>query len=183
MFLVISGSLNPWSRSRILAQGAFDLLRDEGHEAEFFDLRDHPLPLCDGETNYDHATVQKAAGLIRSAQGVLVAIPVYNYAANAAVKNLIEFTGRAWQDQVVGFLCAAGGKSSYMSVMGLANSLMLDFRCLIVPRFVYATGEHFHEKQLHDPKLIERLHVLTRELVRVGTLVRGHAGAEPGTGR
>jgi FMN reductase len=38
-------------------------------------------------------------------------------------------------NKVVGFLCAAGGKSSYMSVMRLANSLMLDFRCLIIPHF------------------------------------------------
>ena len=54
-------------------------------------------------------------------------------------------TGRAWTGKVVGFLCAAGGRGSYMSVMSLANSLMLDFRCLIVPRFVYATGEDFND--------------------------------------
>ena len=173
MFLVISGSLNPWSRSRVLARGAFDLLRDEGHETEFLDLREHPLPLCDGESNYDHPSVLVASEMIRTARGVLIAIPVYNYAANAAVKNLVEYTGRAWQDQVVGLVCAAGGKSSYMGMMGLANSLMLDFRCIIVPRFVYATGEHFQEEQLNDPKLIDRLQGLTRELVRVGTLLRG----------
>ena len=35
--------------------------------------------------------------------------------------------------------------SSYMSVMAYANSLMLDFRCVIIPRFVYATGSAFAE--------------------------------------
>ena len=44
--------------------------------------------------------------------------------------------GRAFTGKPVGFVCAAGGRSSYMAVLGLANSLMLDFRCLIVPRFV-----------------------------------------------
>jgi FMN reductase len=56
---------------------------------------------------------------------------------------LIELTGDSWEDKVVGFLCAAGGASSYMSLMSLANSLMLDFRCLIIPRFVYATRSDF----------------------------------------
>ena len=56
---------------------------------------------------------------------------------------MIELTGKKWENKVVGFACAAGGRSSYMSVMGIANSLMLDFRCLIVPRFVFATGDDF----------------------------------------
>ena len=34
-----------------------------------------------------------------------------------------------------------------MSVMGLGNSLMLDFRTVVVPRFVYATGEDFIESE------------------------------------
>ena len=75
--------------------------------------------------------------------GIVVATPIYNYDASAAAKNLVELTGRAWQNKVVGFLCAAGGDGSYMSIMALANSLMLDFRCVIVPRFVYATGGAF----------------------------------------
>jgi len=47
-------------------------------------------------------------------------------------------------------MCVAGGRSSYMAVMNLANSLMLDFRCLIVPRFVYATGDDFENDQTEE---------------------------------
>ena len=72
---------------------------------------------------------------------MIVAAPVYNYDVSASAKNMIELTGNAWEDKMVGFLCAAGGMSSYMSVMAYANSLMLDFRCVIIPRFVYATGD------------------------------------------
>jgi NAD(P)H-dependent FMN reductase len=73
---------------------------------------------------------------VNSARAVIIATGIYNYDANAAVKNLVELTGDAWENKVVGFLCAAGGMSSYMSIMSLANSLMLDFRSIIVPRFV-----------------------------------------------
>ena len=80
----------------------------------------------------------------------------------AAVKNLIELTGDAWENKVVGFLCAAGGMNSYMSVMSLANSLMLDFRSLIVPRFVYATGEAFADDGITDAEVIRRVAELAR---------------------
>ena len=70
-------------------------------------------------------------------------------------------------EKVVGFLCAAGGKGSYMSVMSLANSLMLDFRCLILPRFVYSVGEDFEEDEVTDPKVKERVMELAKELDRI----------------
>ncbi|SVA34125.1 uncharacterized protein METZ01_LOCUS86979, partial [marine metagenome] len=59
MYLVISCSLRPTSRSRILARRAYECLTTAGHEAELIDLVDHPLPLCDGDTSYDAEHVAK----------------------------------------------------------------------------------------------------------------------------
>ena len=167
MYLVISCSLRPASRSRILARRAHECLTTAGHEAELIDLIDHPLPLCDGDTSYDAEHVAKLDALIRNAQGVLIGTPVYNYDASAATKNLIELTGQAWTNKVVGFLCAAGSGGSYMSMMGLANSLMLDFRCLVIPRFVYATKEAFAEGRVSDSKVNDRIQELADTLTRL----------------
>src|ERR1700733_4845436 len=125
-YLVISTSLNPGSNSRLMALKAFELLNKHGH-AEYLDLREHPLPMCDGDSAYGDANVAKLNSKIKAARMILLAVPVYNYSFSAAAKNLIELTGRAWNDKTVGFLCAAGGKSSYMSIISLANSLMFDF--------------------------------------------------------
>jgi NAD(P)H-dependent FMN reductase len=157
--LVISTSLNPESNSRIMAQKAFEVLSKNG-SAEFVDLREHPLPICDGDAAYGHENVAKLTKKIKAAQAILLAVPVYNYSFSSSAKNLIELTGRAWTDKVVGFLCAAGGKSSYMSIMSLANSLMLDFRCLINPRFVYTDGSVFDEGTINDSELITRVEEL-----------------------
>lgn len=154
--LVISSSLNPESRSRLLSQLAFQGLK-ERTSAEFMDLRDIVLPMCDGDQAYEHPNVPVVQKKIAEASCVLIGIPVYNYAAAASAKNLIELTGRAWEQKVVGFLCAAGGRASYMSVMGLANSLMLDFRCLIIPRFVYAEHLAFEQDKVIDEKIIARV--------------------------
>jgi len=57
--------------------------------------------------------------------------------------------------------------------MSFANSLMLDFRCLIVPRFVYATGDSFNGDKLTDAKIVKRIGQVAAELVRVTNGVRG----------
>jgi FMN reductase len=158
-YLIVSCSLNPESNSRKMARAAFELLNEKGG-AEWLDLRDFELPICDGGAAYSHANVEIVAQKIRNAKCILMAVPIYNFDVNAAAKNLIELTGRAWTEKVVGFLCAAGGKSSYMSVMGVANSLMLDFRSLIIPRFVYADGSSFDNELVSDALVKTRIEEL-----------------------
>lgn len=172
MILILSASLNPESNSRVLAQEAHLTLEQEGHSAQVLDLREHPLPLCDGDAAYGHPNVARVRDLVAAANAIIVATPIYNYDGTAALKNLIELTGRAWENKVVAFLCAAGGQSSYMSIMPLANSLMLDFRTIVVPRFVYATGDHFSGGKLSDPEQIRRVAELARTVAKLGAVVR-----------
>jgi FMN reductase len=151
-YLVISGSLRPGSLSRLLGQFLAQEL-----SGDLVDLREFPLPICDGDAAYEDPNVEKLRSRIAAARVILVTVPIYNFDANAAVKNLVELTGGAWEDKIVGFACAAGGQSSYMSIMSLANSLMLDFRCIILPRFVYATGEDFGEGEITNADVRLRL--------------------------
>jgi FMN reductase len=139
-YLVLSCSLNPESRSRKLAKDAQNRLESLNEKTVWLDLAERDLPMCDGDAVYKLPLVGEMGKLVKGADGILMAAPIYNYDLNAVAKNFIELTGRAWQDKVVGFLCAAGGEGSFMSPMGMANSLMLDFRCIVVPRFVYASS-------------------------------------------
>jgi FMN reductase len=41
--------------------------------------------------------------------------------------------------------------------MSLANSLMLDFRCLIIPRFVYATRNDFSDDKVMTDEIKGRV--------------------------
>lgn len=173
-YLVISGSLNPESNSRKMARAAFEILGQKG-AAEWLDLRDMELPMCDGGAAYGHGNVEVVAQKIRDANCILLGVPIYNFDINAATKNLIELTGRAWTEKVVGFLCAAGGKSSYMSVMGVANSLMLDFRSIIIPRFVYADGSSFDATSVSDPLVKTRIEELADTAVTLTESVAARA--------
>jgi len=131
------------------------------------------LPLCDANACYAHPAARKLCAAVENADGVIVAPRVYNYDVSASAKNMIELTGSAWEDKIVGFLCAAGGMSSYMSVMAYANSLMLDFRCVVIPRFVYATGDVFDDDKLLDSKVAGRIEQVALELIRFTEALRG----------
>jgi FMN reductase len=172
MIVIISSSLNADSNSRLLAQEAQRVLQADGHAVTLCDLRDLPLPLCDGAEAYADPNVARIRGILLEASAVIIATPIYNYDGTAAIKNLIELTGVAWENRVVGFLCAAGGMSSYMAIMSLANSLMLDFRSVIVPRFVYATGDSFAGGQIIDPDQVRRVAELARATARLATLLK-----------
>ncbi|HEX4083733.1 MAG TPA: NAD(P)H-dependent oxidoreductase [Chthoniobacteraceae bacterium] len=166
-YLVLSCSLNPKSRSRILARIVHEHLARRPGGAEFVDLQEYDLPLSDGGVCYSHGDVAKLAPKVQEAKGIIVATAIYNYDVNAAAKNLLELTGRAWEGKVVGFICAAGGHGSYMSVMPFANSLMLDYRCHIIPRFVYAAPAHIDEETFGDQAVNRRIEDLAVETQRL----------------
>ncbi|MGH8094208.1 MAG: NADPH-dependent FMN reductase [Chthoniobacterales bacterium] len=172
-YLVISTSGNPSSRSRKMGRVAFDYLRKTKADCAWIDLATMDLPLCDADACYAHPAARKLDAAVETADGVIVAAPVYNYDVSASAKNMIELTGSSWEDKVVGFLCAAGGMSSYMSVMAYANSLMLDFRCVIIPRFAYATSDVFDDDTVTDEKIVARIEEVARELVRFTKALRG----------
>jgi FMN reductase len=134
---------------------------------EFFDLQDNPLPMCDGDKCYDLPEVLEFREKIKNADGIIMATPVYNFNVNSGAKNVVELGGRMLYDKIFGFMCAASGKNGYMSVMSLANSLMLDFRCYIIPKFVYATKHDFDDKKISNSDIKERIEELGAELIRV----------------
>ena len=142
-------------------------LTDKLNNVEFFDLQKNPLPMCDGDKCYDLPDVIEFRKKVESAKGIIMAIPIYNYNVSSGAKNIIELGGRMLYDKVFGFICAAGGKSSYMSVMSFANSLMIDYRCFIIPKFVYALKSDFNENEITNPDIKERIYELGNDLIRI----------------
>ena len=134
---------------------------------EFFDLQENPLPMCDGDECYDLPEVLAFREKVKNAKGIIMAIPVYNFNVSSGAKNIVELGGRMLYDKTVGFICAAGAKSGYMSVMSLANSLMIDFRCYIIPKFVYATKHDFENEKIINKDIENRIEELGKELIRV----------------
>ncbi|MCC6152385.1 MAG: NAD(P)H-dependent oxidoreductase, partial [Candidatus Hydrogenedentes bacterium] len=91
--LILSCSLSAQSRSRVLARDAAARIEDAGGEIEFIDLREYPLPLCDGGVTTLDANAQALGRKIAESDGVIIACPIYNFNVSSSLKNLIELTG------------------------------------------------------------------------------------------
>ena len=173
---ILSCSLHPQSRSYVLARKAEENLQALGVDVAFYDLRDYDMLFCGQPGARDLPIVNELKTVIQDASAVLMSVPIYNFYANAVAKNVIELTGRSWVYKVVGFMCAAGGQASYMSIMNIANSLMLDFRCMIVPRFVYALGSAFGNDRepdmfVQEEGILDRLDELTTMTVKLAEAI------------
>jgi NAD(P)H-dependent FMN reductase len=149
---VIGTSLDSGSRSQLLAADTARRLTERGVENTLIDLR----------TEAGKEGLKEAA---LAATHLVFAVPIYNFNVNAAAKEAIEtLPGAAFEGKVVGLLCSAGGQRSYMSAVSFANSLMLDFRCWIVPRFVYATGADFDGDDLRK-EIADRVELFIEDLL------------------
>jgi NAD(P)H-dependent FMN reductase len=140
--LIVSSSLSGKSRSRKLARFAAEKLAAANVPSAWLDLSLTPLPPAGSQAGWSDPNVPPVKALTSAATHLIFAVPIYNYDVNSVVKNFIELMGEdALGGKTVAFLCSAGGQGSFMAIMGFANSLMLDFRCWIVPRFVYVSED------------------------------------------
>lgn len=167
---VVSTSLNPHSRSHALGVLARRVLEARDVPSTFHDLRETDLPSCGPPEAYDAPNARRIRDDVAGSSHLLIAAPVYNYQLSSSAKNLVELVGReGLTGKTVGLLCSAGGRGSYMAPMTFANSLMLDFRCWIVPRFVYAVPEDFDDHgEIVHPDIEQRIEAMIDEMLARG---------------
>jgi FMN reductase len=163
---IIATSLDPDSRSQLLARAALEVAKRREISATLVDLREFEIPLCGTAACWESVDAERIRKILKPASHIVFAVAIYNFDVNAAAKNIVELMGSdVFEDKTIGFICAAGGRSSYMSILGFANSLMLDFRCWIAPRFVYATGEDFEKDAIKNPEITTRIENLIDDLL------------------
>ena len=181
-FTVISTSMNPESRSASLCALAAQQLQEAGHAVTALDLRREALPPFDHDLCYAHPHAEMYHRAIREADGVFLGAPVYNWAVGAGAKNLVELTGStdperglhgAWFDRPVTFLLSGGLEHGYLSHAAFAFGLMVDFRCVVNPHFVYATSGHWEAPGVPGPWLSERLARTVERGVDLSARLRG----------
>ncbi|EIZ77306.1 hypothetical protein WSK_4146 [Novosphingobium sp. Rr 2-17] len=145
---VLGCSLDPKSRSQVLAVSSVNIIRNAGHQVTLIDLREiGGIPPFDNDGAFDDPRYKLLHRAVADADGVVLSTPVYNWGLSSVTKALIELTGAtgeqnrtsAWFDKVVTFICAGGLPHSYMAYGSIAQSMMLDFKCIINPHVAYAT--------------------------------------------
>lgn len=163
---LLNANLLPGGKPGRLSETLAALFADGGHDARVFSLSEWDLPACDGGACYKHEKTIALTAELAKAEALVLVAPVYNYDLNAAAKNLIELTGCSWKGKAVGLVCTAGAEKSYLSPLGFMNSLSTDYRCLVSPRYVYATRADFNADNTlpEEGEIRRRLAFLAKEL-------------------
>ena len=163
--LTISANLTELSSTKTLAKLAHNAIKQHDSNASFLSLHEYPIPICDGRESFGNPMVQQLNEKLQHFTGFVFATPIYNYTINSTLKSLIEHCGRAFTDKPIGFICTAGGEKSFMSLMPTINSMMLDFRCIVLPRFLYVTSSQFNEdKTISDQDILNRINQFASEI-------------------
>ena len=170
-FLIVATALRPGKRTARIAQAVGAACAAQGIEAERLDLSASPLPLRDGSVCFQNPGVLAATAQVRSAAATTLCFPVYNHQANAAPKNFAEVTNEGWKGIVVGLVASGGTNRSALVPRSLAHALMVDHRCMIVPRFVVVTPAHFAADGTlaADGETASRLADLSRDLAHLSS--------------
>ena len=163
--LILSCSRRRESKSRILAHKAQEFLHKQGVDTRLVDMQEVTLPDYRGDDDSQSVAVQQLTGEIAWANGVIIATPIYNWSVNSVVKKVVEATGaddtgrkiRAWEDKVVTFLCCAGVPQAYLAYLPTANSLMVDYKCIINPHIVFALRSDIEDGKIVNDDVTKRL--------------------------
>jgi len=100
--LCFAGSTREGSFNRRLAQAAARAVELAGGEATLMDLRDHPLPLYDGDLESSAGLplgVRPLKELFKAHDGLFIASPEYNGSLSAVLKNALDWVSRPAGDE------------------------------------------------------------------------------------
>lgn len=96
--LCFAGSLRSDSCNKKFARNAMRLIAEkDGHETEFLDLRDYPMPPYDGDIEAQSGipeTVKNLGRKISAADAIVLSTPEYNGSIPGVLKNVIDWLSR-----------------------------------------------------------------------------------------
>ena len=167
--LTFAGSLRTDSLNKKHAREAARFAKELGHDAEFLDLRDYPMPVYDGDIQ-DKGFPKEVTALaekIAAADALILSTPEYNYSIPGGLKNVIDWLSRLKEaplrDKHILLLGATPGALS--AVRGMTHTRQpLDG----VGMFVYPSMLGLGQAHLHfdgEGKLTEEKAKPLKELI------------------
>ncbi len=144
--LVFAGSARTGSFNKRLAQAASGLAEAAGADVTFADLRDHPMPLYDGDSEAADGvpdSVRAWKELMMAHDGFLIAAPEYNGSLTPLLKNAIDWASRATEEnetplrafrgKTAGLLAASPGSLGGLRGLAHLRTILAGIGVLVVP--------------------------------------------------
>jgi NAD(P)H-dependent FMN reductase len=186
--LAFAGATRAGSFNKRLIRIAADVARAAGAEVTLIDLRDHALPLFDGDL--EDASGVPAAGLelkrlFKAHQGLLLSCPEYNSSITGVLKNTFDWVSRpvegeapleCFKGKVVGLLSASPGALGGLRGLVTVRSILSNIGAIVLPdQFALSRADQAFDEAgaLRDAKQHKGVERVVHELVRVATKLAG----------
>lgn len=180
---VINGSLSNPSKTYLTSAYVVKYLESNFPEVEvsFVDLKDYELVFCDARDPDDYeGDTREIIKVIQEADAVVVGTPIYRGSIPGSLKNVFDIIPNdSLRGKVIGFIATGGTYHHYLAIEHQLKPLAGYFKAHVVPGNVYAHNEHFHNKQLTDGTIKDRLKELADSLVNLTRSInRASSGPE-----
>lgn len=178
--LIFAGSARAGSYNKRLARQAVESIERAGGRPTFLDLRDHPLPLYDGDLEAEQGLPENALTLRRGLaehDGLLIASPEYNGFPTPLLKNTIDWLSRSHEGEsglalftgkLAGLVSASPGGLGGLRSLTLTRQLLANVGVTVLPDqlAVARAAEAFDERgRLRDDTQQQTLDALCQRLV------------------
>jgi len=186
--LVFAGSTREASFNRRLAMAAARSIGEAGGEATLMELRDHPLPLYDGDLEASAGLplgVRPLKELFKVHDGLFIASPEYNGSVSAVLKNALDWVSRPAGDEagtvpyankVVALGAASPGALGGLRGLVHLRAVLQSVGALVLSEqiAVGSAGSAFTpDNRLADERMQQMLDRTTARLVDVASRLRG----------
>lgn len=180
--LVIPGSTRTAAFSKQLARAAAGLAKAEGYEPTLIDLRDHAMPLYDGDLEAAEGLPEAAVrlrALIKQHDALLFVSPEYNSSLPAVLKNTIDWLSRPYakepkaqvfEHKVAGLLSSSPGALGGMRGLVHLRQVLMNLAVLVITEQFSLGGAAtaFNpDGTLIEPKHVASVQKVLRRLVEV----------------
>lgn len=149
--LLFAGSIRTGSYNTALAALAAKECTRLGATITLTSLRDHALPLYDGDAEAADGAPEAAIALARlftAHAGIFIACPEYNASVTPLLKNTIDWVSRVKTDGMQPFknrvfalgAASSGAMGGYRGLMAARQVLELGLGALVIPEMVAVGG-------------------------------------------
>ncbi len=169
--LGVNGSPRSDSISAAFVTAALTHASSLGGETRLLDLRETPLPLFDPAVDVVDPVVEKATTLVRWADAFVLGTPDYHGAPSGTMKNFLDHFWKELAGKLFGIAVASNEKG--LTVQEHLRTSIRQCYGWSLPYGVGAPSSSVSAScEVSDPKVLQRLEMLARDLVVYGTLLR-----------
>ncbi|AFJ48022.1 NADPH-dependent FMN reductase [Shimwellia blattae] len=152
--LLISGSPVAVSRSRILTEAARQWLNQQGAETRLINVSDINAQALI-QAQFSHPEIRQVIDQVASADGIIVASPVYKAACTGVLKTLLDLLPeRALENKVVLPLMTAGSHAHLLALDYSLKPVLGALKAEEIMSGVYACDSHIQYATSSHPSVI-----------------------------